>query len=68
MTPDEQTKELTVTSLHPGVTVEQVREATGWPVRVADALSETPPPTSHELDVLRDLQRRTEAAHQWSQS
>jgi len=68
MTPDEQTKELTVTSLHPGVSVTQVREATGWPVRVAEALSETPPPTSHELDVLRDLQRRTEAAHQGAQS
>jgi glutaconate CoA-transferase subunit B len=68
MTPDEQTKELTVTSLHPGVSVTQVREATGWPVRVAEALSETPPPTAHELEVLRDLQRRTEAAHQGSQS
>jgi glutaconate CoA-transferase, subunit B len=33
--PDPKTKELTVASLHPGVTREQVQEATGWPVKFA---------------------------------
>src|SRR6266853_4465608 len=35
MTPDPVTKELTLTSLHPGITVEQAIAATGWPLKVA---------------------------------
>jgi glutaconate CoA-transferase subunit B len=61
--PEPGTNELVVTSLHPGVTADQVRAATGWPVRVVPHLAETPPPTTHELNVLRDLQRRTKEAH-----
>lgn len=61
--PDLDTRELTVTSLHPGVTAEQVRDATGWDVRFAADLTTTPAPTDDELAVLRDLQRRTESAH-----
>ena len=52
-----------MTALHPGVTREQVAEATGWDVRFADDLATTPPPTDEELSVLRDLHARTEAAH-----
>ena len=61
--PDPDTRELTVTSLHPGVSAAHVREATMWPVRVADDLRETAAPTSLELDVLRDLEARTKQAH-----
>ncbi len=53
--PHPETKELTLTSVHPGVTVEQVRAATGWALRVADVVSRTPAPTAEELQVLRDL-------------
>lgn len=53
--PDPETKELTLTSVHPGVTVEQVRAATGWALRVADDVAQTPAPTAEELQVLRDL-------------
>jgi glutaconate CoA-transferase, subunit B len=63
MEPDPQTKELTVVSIHPGVTRQQVVEATGWPVRFAEQVSETALPSETELDVLRALQARTEAAH-----
>lgn len=63
MRPDAASKELTVVSLHPGVTREQVAANTGWPVRFADTLSQTPPPSDHELTVLRDLQARTAKAH-----
>jgi glutaconate CoA-transferase subunit B len=63
MRPDPRTRELTVVSLHPGVTREQVAEKTGWPIQFADALEETPPPTPHELSTLRDLQARTARAH-----
>jgi glutaconate CoA-transferase subunit B len=61
--PDATTKELTVVSLHPGVTREQVAEATGWPVKFAANLAETPPPTDIELKELRAIQARTAAAH-----
>jgi glutaconate CoA-transferase subunit B len=61
--PEPGTNELVVTSLHPGVSVDQVREATGWPVRFVANLAETAPPTLHELNVLRDIQRRTAEAH-----
>jgi glutaconate CoA-transferase subunit B len=63
MEPDAETKELTVTYLHPGAARRQVEEATGWPIRFADMIRETPPPTERELDTLRDLERRTAAAH-----
>jgi glutaconate CoA-transferase, subunit B len=55
--------ELTVTSLHPGVSRADVIEATGWQVRFADDTAGTPPPTGVELAALRDLHRRTAAAH-----
>ena len=61
--PDPQTKELIVTSIHPGVTREQIEQQTGWPVRFAETLEQTVPPTVTELQVLRDLQARTEQAH-----
>ena len=63
MRPHPETKELQVTSVHPGVSREQVVEQTGWPVAFADAVAETPAPTGRELEVLRDLQARTAAAH-----
>jgi glutaconate CoA-transferase subunit B len=63
LTPDAVTKELTLTSLHPGVTVDQVVAATGWALQVAPHLETTAPPTEQELSVLRDLQARTERAH-----
>jgi glutaconate CoA-transferase subunit B len=61
--PDAETKEMIVTSLHPGVTRAQVIEATGWPVRFAATIAETPPPTATELEVLRALHARTAQAH-----
>ena len=61
--PDPSTKELTVVSLHPGITREQVSEKTGWPVTFAESVEQTPPPTEHELSTLRDLQARTARAH-----
>ena len=41
ITPDPTTRELTLTQLHPGVTVEQVLSQTGWPLKVAKALQTT---------------------------
>ncbi|HET7170872.1 MAG TPA: CoA-transferase [Gaiellales bacterium] len=53
--PDPATCELALTLLHPGVTVERVRDATGWPLRVAEQVEVGDPPTDRELDVLRSL-------------
>jgi glutaconate CoA-transferase subunit B len=63
MKPGEETKEMSVVSLHPGVTMDAVRAATGWDVREASAVAETAPPTAAELEVLRELNRRTAEAH-----
>jgi len=61
---DNTTGELAVTSLHQGVTVDCIREATGWPLKVADEVSLTPIPSARELSVLRELNARTERAHE----
>jgi glutaconate CoA-transferase, subunit B len=61
--PEPDSKEMTVVSLHPGVTREQVAENTGWPVRYAADVAETPSPTANELEVLRELNARTARAH-----
>jgi glutaconate CoA-transferase subunit B len=53
--PDPASKELVLVSVHPGVTVDQVRDATGWELRVADDVDETAPPTAEELTVMREL-------------
>ncbi len=63
MKPDPETKEFVVVSLHPGVTPDRVREQTGWPVRFAAAVGETPSPDRRELETLRDLNARTALAH-----
>jgi glutaconate CoA-transferase subunit B len=62
--PDAETKELTVTAMHPGVTREQITAATGWPMKFARQVAETAPPSGQELSVLRDLHARTKAAMQ----
>ena len=63
MRPDPETREFEVTSLHPGVTAQQVREQTGWPARFRGDVDETPAPRGEELEALRDLQDRTRRAH-----
>ena len=61
--PDPRSCELSVTALYPGVTREQVQEQCGWQMKFAAELPETPAPTAEELQVLRDIQARTAAAH-----
>ncbi len=60
--PEEETRELVVTSVHPGVTREEILAETGWPVRFAADRATTPEPTPEELEALRDLRRRTAEA------
>jgi glutaconate CoA-transferase subunit B len=63
MAPDPVTRELTLVALHPGITVDEVREATGWDLEVAEKLERTVAPDAEELATLRDLQARTARAH-----
>jgi glutaconate CoA-transferase subunit B len=50
--------ELTLTALHRGVELDEVREATSWKLRVADGLVETAVPTDDELEALRSLKTK----------
>jgi glutaconate CoA-transferase subunit B len=54
--PDPVTNQLTLTHLHPGTTVHQVRAATGWELAVANEVQVTTAPTADELRVLRALE------------
>ena len=47
--------ELTLTELHPGVTVDDALEATGWDLCVAPELRGGDPPNAYELEALRAL-------------
>jgi glutaconate CoA-transferase subunit B len=53
--------ELTLVRVHPGVSADDARAATGWPLRVADDLRETAPPTAAELTALRALETKGQA-------
>jgi glutaconate CoA-transferase, subunit B len=61
--PDPETRELTVTVLYPHATRETVQEQCGWTVKFAGNVREEEPPTSVELETLRDLHERTKRAH-----
>jgi glutaconate CoA-transferase, subunit B len=47
-------EEMRLVSLHPGMTVETVRENTGWELRVAPDLRPTEPPGPEELRIIRE--------------
>ncbi|MGX1507533.1 UNVERIFIED_CONTAM: glutaconate CoA-transferase subunit B [Streptomyces graminofaciens] len=47
-------EELRLVAVHPGVTVDRVRAATGWDLRVADEVTTVEPPTAAELRLLRE--------------
>ena len=61
--PDPVTRELTLTCLHPGASVDEALKATGWDLKIAAELRQTEPPTPAELEALRDLLARTRTAH-----
>lgn len=48
-----ETGELTLTALYPGVTFEQVQENVGWALKKSARLSEVSLPTLNEIDLLR---------------
>jgi glutaconate CoA-transferase subunit B len=48
-----ETHEIILSSYHPGVTVEEIKNETGWPLRTAHDVGETMPPTAMELVAVR---------------
>ena len=54
--PDPETRELVLTQLHSGATVDEAKAATGWPLRVAVEVSVADAPTGEELAALRALE------------
>jgi glutaconate CoA-transferase subunit B len=51
---DPETREAYLDSYHPGGSSEEVQTHTGWDLRVADRVRETPPPTADELRIIRE--------------
>lgn len=45
--------ELVLSAIHPGVTVDEVRQATGWPLKISAELQQTAPPEAEDLRLLR---------------
>jgi glutaconate CoA-transferase subunit B len=50
---DPESGEMILTALYPGVTVDEVKESVGWPLRVRARLDEVAAPSARELDLLR---------------
>jgi glutaconate CoA-transferase, subunit B len=50
--------ELTLTKVHPGVEIDEVRAATEWDLRVAAGVTGTEPPSPDELRALRSLRTK----------
>jgi len=46
--------EMLLASVHPGVSVEEVQARVGWPLRLAEDLATTEPPTAEELRIVRE--------------
>jgi glutaconate CoA-transferase subunit B len=46
--------EMTLTSLHPGRTIDEIKNHTGWNVRISAQLKTTDEPTNEELRIIRE--------------
>jgi len=52
---DEATGEMTLVTLHPGVTLDDVRANMGWEPKMTPDVGVTPPPTVEELRIVREV-------------
>lgn len=62
--PDPESKRFVVHSLHPGVSRAELEGSCDWDVDYIAGVGETAAPSALELETLRDLRARTDAAHQ----
>jgi glutaconate CoA-transferase subunit B len=52
---EEQSKEMKLESLHPGVTLEEIQENSSFPIHIPKKILVTPPPTQDDVVLLREL-------------
>jgi glutaconate CoA-transferase subunit B len=50
---DDKSKEMYLCSHHPGLSVDQVKQNTGWDLKVSPSVKITEPPTVEEIEILR---------------
>ncbi|MBC5826294.1 MAG: CoA-transferase subunit beta, partial [Candidatus Eremiobacteraeota bacterium] len=55
LAPSQSDGELELVGLYPGVSIDEVKAKTGWPLRVAQQIEQLLAPTAHELHLLRDV-------------
>ncbi len=55
---DPEIHEMLLISNHPGVAIEEIKNDTGWPLRVSPHICETAPPTQEELAAVRKYDPR----------
>lgn len=48
-----ESREMILASNHPGVSVDEIKKETGWPLRIARDIYETPAPSKDELEAVR---------------
>lgn len=51
---DSANHEMWLTDIHPGVQLEDIKTNVGWPLKIADRLLITEPPTAEELRIIRE--------------
>lgn len=61
--PAQPSEELELVARYENATVDAIREATGWPLRIAERVDVVAAPNPEELTALRDLRERTRLAH-----
>jgi glutaconate CoA-transferase subunit B len=50
---DAETKEMYLSSYHPGVSIDQIKQNTGWDLKISPDVRETEPPTVKQIEILR---------------
>lgn len=48
------THDMVLTEIHPGVTLEELKENISWEVKVSESLKKTQPPSKNELRIIRE--------------
>lgn len=51
---DEKTREMYLAEIYPKVTIGEIKENTGWDLKIGDELLKTEPPTKKEIKLLRE--------------
>jgi glutaconate CoA-transferase subunit B len=54
---DPESKEAYLDALHPNISIEQVKENTGWDLKIAKEVKQLDPPTQKEIEVCRQTMR-----------